>query len=83
MVDRMDNKLQQIPKRFWEDLKWARRNHSNFLRTYRDQWVAIVNKTLICAGDNLEEIEKSAREATGEEFIVTFFVDGGEHIYAY
>jgi glutaredoxin len=74
--------MEEIPNRFWEDLKWGREHHSDLLEYHRNKWVAIVNKKIVSAGSNLEEVENIAREKTGEKHIPTIFIDGGEHIYA-
>ncbi|MCG2826720.1 MAG: DUF5678 domain-containing protein [Thermoplasmatales archaeon] len=68
-------------KSFWKDLNWARKHHTELLKKYRNLWVAVVNKKVVSAGDNLEKVEDIAKAKTGKKNIATMFVDGGEHIY--
>lgn len=48
-------------KEFWEDLKWGENHNTEFLKKYRDQWVAIENKKVIASGNNLENVEKQSK----------------------
>ena len=68
-------------REFWEDLHWGERHHTELLRSYRDQWVAILNKKVVAAGENLAQVEKEAKEKTGNDMVPVVFVDCGEHIY--
>ena len=68
-------------KEFWEDLKWGEKHNTEFLKKYRDQWIAIQNKEIVASGSNLEEVEKKAKEKTKKEWVPVIFVQGGEHIY--
>ncbi len=70
-----------IPQLFWNDLRWGEEHHTELLKTYRDQWVAIKNKQVISAGKLLIEVQHLAKQKTGEELLV-LFIDGGERIYA-
>lgn len=72
--------MQKTSQEFWDDLKWGEKQHTKFLEKYRDQWVAIQNKKVIAFGNNLEEVERVAKQKTGKDAPV-IFVEGGEHIY--
>lgn len=74
-------KTETMPKDFWDDLSWARKHHTELLKKYRNLWVAVVNKKVVSAGDNLGKVESIAKAKTGKKSIATMFVDGGEHIY--
>lgn len=56
-----------IPKRYFEDEKWLFEHENELAEKYPDQWVAVVNKEVVAAGKNLAEVERVAREKTGEE----------------
>lgn len=75
--------MEKMSKEFWDDLKWGENHHTELLKKYRDQWVAIQNKEVIAFGDNLDQVEKEAKQKTGEEWVPVVFVEGGEHIYGY
>lgn len=68
-------------KEFWEDLRWGEKHHTELLPQYRDQWVAISNKEVVAAGENLAQVKQTARKKTGKEWVPVLFVDCGEHIY--
>lgn len=68
-------------KSFWEDLRWAEKNHTRLLERYKDTWVAISEKKVVSFGENLAKVEKEASQKTGRECPVVF-VECGEHIYA-
>lgn len=74
-------KMPKMSKQFWSDLNWARKHHTELLEKYRNLWVAVVNKKVVTAGDNLGKVESIAKAKTGRKSIATMFVDGGEHIY--
>ncbi len=73
--------MEKIPKRFWEDMKWARTHESELLAKYRDKWVAIVNKKVVAAGKNLRKVEEDAMKITKKELFPTLFIEGGSAIY--
>ena len=66
---------------FWEDLHWGESHHTELLRTYRDEWVAILNKEVISSGINLAKVKEDAQIKTGRNDIPVLFVDCGQHIY--
>lgn len=70
-----------VNRQFWDDLRWGESHHSELLREYRDQWVAIENKQVVAAGTNLGQVEKEAQQKTGKSDIPVVFIDCGEHIY--
>lgn len=67
-------------KQFWDDLMWGENQHTEFLKKYKDQWVAVKNKKVVAFGDDLSEVERIAKQKTGEDVPVVF-VDCGECIY--
>ena len=69
--------IPKMPKRFWEDLKWAREHHGELLKNYKNQWIAVVNKKVVSAGNDLCKIEEEAKWKTNKKFIATMFIDGG------
>lgn len=73
--------MEKINKEYLEDLRWGEKHHTNFLEKYRDQWVAIIDKKVIAAGENLSKVKEEARKKSGKEKIPVMFVECGEHIY--
>jgi hypothetical protein len=71
----------KMPKRYWDDLNWARTHHTELLRDYRDQWVAVVDHEIVSNGRDLGQVEQEAEKKTNKKYIATMFIDGGEHIY--
>lgn len=70
-------------KEYWEDSKWAREHFAEIVKEYPDQWVAIVNKKVIAAGETIAEIEKIAMEKTGREEFPIYFAERGVRVYRY
>ena len=66
---------------FWQDLRWGEQHHSDFLKEYKDQWVAIVGKKVVASGSNLADVKQKAQTKTGKINIPLLYVDCGEHIY--
>lgn len=72
--------MEKASKEFWDDLKWGEKHHTEFLKKYRDKWVAIKNKKIVASGNNLAKVEEEAKERTGEKWVPVTFVEGGERI---
>ncbi len=68
-------------KEFWKDLIWGESQHTEFLKKYKDQWVAVKDKKVVAFGDDLSEVERIAKKKTGEEDVPVLFVDCGDCIY--
>lgn len=73
--------METISKAFWEDQKWAFEHHSELIDKYKDMWVAIVDKKIVSAGEDLGKVEEEAKKKTGKKQIPVFFVECGAHIY--
>jgi len=73
--------MEKIPKRFWEDAKWGRKQATYLLKKYPEMWVAIVNEKVVASGKNLKSVEETARAKTGIKHIVVRFVGGSSCIY--
>ena len=70
-----------VTAEFWDDLRWGESHHTELLRTYRDEWVAILNKEVISSGINLAKVKEDAQTKTGRSDIPVIYVDCGQHIY--
>ncbi|MFQ6087915.1 MAG: DUF5678 domain-containing protein [Candidatus Methanofastidiosia archaeon] len=68
-------------KEFWEDKNWAYENYSELVKRFSDQWIAIVDKKVICADPDLEKVEKKAREKTSKKHIPIIFIESGMNVY--
>ena len=73
--------MDEIPKRFWDDLYWLDENFSELRAKYKEKWVAIVDKKVVCVGDDPSEIEKEAEKKTGNRYVLVDFVESGDNIY--
>ena len=51
-------KLPKLPKRYWDDIEWARKHLSELHRKYEGKWVAVVNKKVVAAGKNTAFLEE-------------------------
>lgn len=68
-------------KGFWEDIKWGEEHYLELQKQYRDNWVAIVGKKVVCFGKNLGEVEEKAKKLTKKETVYTLYIESGAHIY--
>lgn len=73
--------MKTISKEFWEDQQWGLKHHSELIDKYKDMWVAIVDKKIVSAGEDLGKVEEEAKQKTGKKQIPVFFVECGAHIY--
>ena len=67
-----------VTAEFWEDFKWGHTHHTELLKSYRDEWVAITNKQVVSAGTNLAKVKQEAELKTRKKGIPTFFVESGQ-----
>ncbi len=70
-----------LPRRFWEDDKWAHQHYMELQDKYIDKWVAICNKKVVAVADGPETVRESATKITGIKEIVVIFVESGNCIY--
>lgn len=69
-----------MSRAFWEDKRWVYQNYAELTERYPDQWVAIVDKKVIAAGD-LEEVKEKATRKIKRGDIVFMFIEGARHVY--
>jgi len=77
----MNERISQIPARFWEDEEWAYENYAELLNLYPNKWVAIVDKKVVAVSDGSGKILEEARAKTGEDHIAMVFIEDGSHVY--
>ena len=81
-------KIQEIslptsgPKEYWEDNKWVNEHSAEISQRYPNQWVAVVDKAVIAAGQDGAEVERTAIEKAGKKDFVIFFAEKGIHVYS-
>lgn len=72
----------RIPKRFWQDEKWAFDHYPDLLKRYEDRWVAVVNRRVVAASKSSVKAEEQAKAKTGRQSpIAVVFVESGWHVY--
>lgn len=72
--------IEKMPDEFWEDKDWAFDNYSEWMRKYPAQWIAVVDKQVVAAGKDVQQIKKIAREKTGRKYIAVVYIEGGVRI---
>ena len=70
-----------IPNEFWEDDDWAFDNYDMLVRSYPDQWVAVVDKQVISAGDDATKVIEMAEKKTGRKEFPVIFVEKTIRVY--
>lgn len=77
----MPKREKPLPKRFWEDHEWMHEHYDQISRQYADEWIAVVNKTVVASGESIGEVKKKAEEKSGKKHIPVMFIEKGIHIY--
>jgi hypothetical protein len=77
----MNERMSQIPPRFWEDEEWAYAHYAELLNQYPNKWVAIVDKEVVAVSDGSGRILDEARAKTGRTHIAMVFIEDGSHVY--
>jgi len=69
------------PKRFFEDTRWVSENINELVKKYPDQWIAVYDKEVVAAGENLAKVEKIAgkKEINGQ--CAYSFIEGYPRFY--
>ena len=67
------SKLQPLSKEYLEDEKWTFEHLGELIEKYPNQWIAVVNKEVVCVGTNLAEVEEVARQKAGGRHPFSFF----------
>ena len=78
----MKIKPQRPPKRFWEDDHWAQEHYQTLLECYPHQWVAILNKAVVAAHEDLKILKKIISKKT-KSIVPVLYVEDASHVYAY
>lgn len=70
-----------LSKKSQQVRNWVYEHYDELVKSYPNQWVAVVDKKVISYGKNLGEVEKISKDKTGENEIFTIFVEKGIHVY--
>lgn len=75
--------MEDVGRKYLEDVKWGLNNYFNLMKKYPDKWVAIVDKRIVSAGENIDKVESEAAKKSGKDKknIPVVFVERGAHIY--
>jgi len=76
----MKNKI-NLPKRFWDDSKWAHQNFGRLQDKYENKWVAVYNKRVVAVAEGPMDARKLAQKKTGVKEIPVVFVESGHNLY--
>jgi hypothetical protein len=74
--------IMKVKDRYLEDLDWAGEHHTELLKKYRNEWVAIYNKQVVAHGHSGKEVKSRARAQAGDQPVAMYYVDSGSNIYA-
>lgn len=77
----MPKREKALPESFWEDDQWIIDHYDELARQYADEWVAVVNKTVVAVGESIGEVKKKAERKTGKRHIPVMFIEKGIHVY--
>ncbi len=77
----MKNKPQIPPKNFWDDDSWAHENYQTLLKNYPNQWVAIFNKAVIGAHEDLKILKKFLAKKIKSHVVPLIHIEDASHVY--
>lgn len=77
----MRNKPQIPAKIFWEDDNWAHENYQILLKSYPNKWVAILNKSVICANEDLRKVKAFLLKKIKGKTVPLIHVEDASHVY--
>lgn len=77
----MKNKPQIPPKAFWEDDNWAHENYQTLLKDYSNKWVAILNKTVIYANEDLKLVKAFLAKKIKGKVVPLLRIEDASHVY--
>lgn len=77
----MKTKPKIPPKKFWDDEKWAHQNYQKLTKKYSNMWVAIFDKKVVCANENLGLVKEIAAKKVGKRTVPLMHIEDGAHVY--
>lgn len=77
----MRNRPQIPPKTFWEDDNWAHENYQTLLRHYPNKWIAVLNKTVICASKDLKTVKAFLTKKVKGKTVPLIRIEDASHVY--
>ena len=69
------------PRSFWDDDRWAHENYQTLLKKYSNKWVAIMNRGVICADEDLKIVKSFLRKKLQGRPVPLLHVDDASHVY--
>lgn len=79
-----DQKIRDIPARYWTDSDWFNLHFSELSNLYPNQWVIAYNEKVIAANRDLGIAEDAAEMIVGpvdRSFPVIAYVESGRHVF--
>ena len=67
--------IQRLPESYYDDQEWAIANYERLMKEHPNQWVAVVSKEVVSAGEDLDDVETRAREKSGGEHVAVLFIE--------
>ena len=77
----MMNKPQIPAKSFWEDDSWAHENYQILLKDYPNKWIAVMNKRVICASEDLKVVKTFLARKFKGKITPLIHIEDASHVY--
>ena len=72
----------RIPaKIFWKDDYWAHQNYQTLLKRYPNKWVAILNRSVICANEDLRKVKAFLAKKIKGKIVPLMHIEDASHVY--
>lgn len=77
----MRKKPEVPPKQFWEDEEWAHQNYQKLMKEYNNMWVAVFDKKVVSANENLGLVKEMIARKLGKKTVPLIHIEDGAHVY--
>lgn len=67
--------IQRLPETYYDDQEWAIANYERLMKKHPNQWIAVVSKEVVSAGEDLDDVETRARKKSGREHVAVLFIE--------
>ena len=75
------DKVKIPPKSFWDDDNWAHENYQTLLKQHSNKWVAILNRKVVCANEDLKAVKNFLNKNFKRKSITLLHIEDASHVY--
>jgi hypothetical protein len=83
MAEKQYPPVPPLDPRYVRDVDWAYANYNILAATHPNQWVAVVDESVVAAGEDLGQVEIEAAQVANRQDVAVIFVERGIHVYGH